>query len=115
MSKASELIEELDSLYEKVDTIKGFEPKTIEVISDRHKVWELGTVNDFLNKWVKLSAKAQKQLFGFNMIGRKSIFFDEKDNRIRTSQKVAFGQDANIFIYTVDQLLDHIKNKKEMD
>lgn len=109
MSKAKEIISLLEV---KKETIKSFEPSMIDLVTDRHKIWELGEVNGFLNKWIKLSAKAQRQLFGINMFGKKSLYFDVKNNRIRVAQSVAFGGDANIYLLNPEDLVRMVKEKK---
>ena len=66
---------------------------------DRYSIWEIQALNPetFPNrKWVKISAKKQRELFGYVPFGKKSVLLDVDTNIVRVSVVTAFGQDSNV-------------------
>lgn len=66
--------------------------------------------------YVKLTAARQRELFGFAVIGRKSVNFDSTGQGVvRISATACFGTDGNVTRLSYEQFAQHINEQKKID
>lgn len=85
---------------------------------DIHTVWEIQALNSSIipdNTWVKLTAKQQKELFGYNVVGRKDIKLDVLTNTISICKKIAFGGDIVDACFTAKQFALILNSKTKIE
>lgn len=63
-------------------------------------------------KWQKMTAKRQREIFGFAIFGKKSIKFNGRG--ISTSIKVAYGQDYATYDYTWKEIVKYVEEERKV-
>lgn len=72
---------------------------------DQYELASLAAINDLEgDDYHKLTVKQQRELFGANILGRKSINFDpENQGTVRVTWRTSCGTDMNLKTYSYEQ------------
>ena len=63
---------------------------------------------------VKVTANRQKQIFGYNVFGRKSIEVNPEKQKIFIIFSVSYGQMRDAYIFTFSKFAELLNNKEKI-
>ena len=69
--------------------------------------------NEFYYPYQKMTAKQQREIFGFALFGRKSIQWNSSGG-IDTRVRVDFGRDYHIESYSWNEIAEYVKNQEKV-
>lgn len=83
---------------------------------NKYDVAAIATVNDLEEGFHKLTAAQQRELFGANILGRKSVNFEPYGQGIvRVASTACFGTDGNTIRLSYEQFAEHCNEQRKIE
>jgi hypothetical protein len=90
----------------------GLESEVTEVseVTEKNVFETMAEISN--NDYVKLDAKTQRKLFGYNVFGRKNVLVSLEKKLVKVMVLTCFSQSSESVIYSFNEVLENIANKK---